>query len=597
MRNIENMKRISKKVVIKTSFALLLALITLSACGGIQDRLWLMPPGWSRAQYVTQARNSDGAPLVLDEQGNMYIFLMADGSDGNFQPAVFCLSRQLELIWEARVEETYSQADDPRILYQDGKLFLFWRAGYMVYTTKMDLSGEFVSAVRQVGTGVNVGSYEVAQGPDGNLAFWFAGDSRDPGVYILSMDDPKASPDVIDPSGIRPKLQYDAEGNLHAIWAYYPGGYEHPLFYYAFYPDGKVKAGEETIVQELVIGPTTQLTGPWMGLDGENVYVFWSIYIRTGMSAGDVRTEFVSFPYGQGAMMPEVPFGIPRAYNLSYETSREELKAGSRFPLSPGYRGATGMSDISANQKPSDELAVAFHAQVQYRWRKQRAQISAAYFDDQAIDSYQLISFTSTESRAPTLLSDQDGYLYLTWMERTSLPGFSVYVASTAPDLVTELVDLRSKDVWAIIGDTAFGMLVGAVLSPFAAAIWMIVPMVLIALTGKLRPGHHRLIGIIGTLVTLGLALASFWVAKFATLSSMANFVPFSPWIPIMPQMWETPLRIGIPILIFLVSVLVAWNYTYRRNNEAPLYFMLIYIALDALMTMAVYGLLIYDAV
>ena len=88
-----------------------------------------------------------------------------------------------------------------------------------------------------------------------------------------------------------------------------------------------------------------------------------------------------------------------------------------------------------------------------------------------------------------------------------------------------------------------------------------------------------------------------FWYTKFATLGNVESFVPFSPWIPHLPAAWALPLQIGVPLLILLVSVFVAWNYTYRRNSESALIFTLIYIAVDAALTMALYGMLIYDAV
>jgi hypothetical protein len=172
-----------------------------------------------------------------------------------------------------------------------------------------------------------------------------------------------------------------------------------------------------------------------------------------------------------------------------------------------------------------------------------------------------------------------------------------VYFASTAPDVQQALGDLRGRDVVGIIGDAVFGMLIGFVLSPFAAAIWMIVPVLLIAVTGKLRPGHHTKRGKVGTVVTLGLAIYVFWYTKFATLGGVEYFVPFSPWVPRIPPAWSLPLQIGVPLFILLFAVLIAWNYTYRRNSESALVFTLIYIAADAALTMALYGMLIYDAI
>jgi len=60
--------------------------------------------------------------------------------------------------------------------------------------------------------------------------------------------------------------------------------------------------------------------------------------------------------------------------------------------------------------------------------------------------------------------------------------------------------------------------------------------------------------------------------------------------------MWLNPILIvGVPLLIALFGLLIAWNFTFRRQNPSVMNFMLIYMAFDGTLTLAVYGFLIYS--
>ncbi|MBN1666125.1 MAG: hypothetical protein JW862_03530 [Anaerolineales bacterium] len=585
-------KRIWRAVLIYTLLAVL-----LTGCSGVADRLWLRSAGWGRAEFIGTTANSDGVPMVV--AGDCIYMFLASNAEEVVHPQVLALDRTGAVVWETTLDEPLSQVSDLSLLQQASSLHLFWRNSRKLYTAVLDTSGEVVQAATLLSGDAVVDSYSAALSPDGEIALWYALERRDPSLYNLTLDGTSVESVLVDAEGVVPTLRFDQQGNLHAVWAHHPPGYEHPFFFYAYYPGGKFEPDREVTIQELTTSPTTQISGPWMGIDAESVYVFWSIAIRTGMSAGSVNTQYISFPLEAGANTPEVNFSVPDEYDLPYdEFPGADFLAGERFVFGEErYPGKSGLNNVSTNPTQAGELAVGFDTSIKYRFRKSRNQVGVGYFADGTPTSYQLLSFTSTESRAPMLQNGTDNYLYLTWLERGAASGFLVYFASTAPDIQQALGNVRSQDVFIIIGDAIFGMLIGFVLSPFAAAIWMILPVLLIVVTGKLRPGHHLAIGKISTLVTLGLAVFVFWYTKYATLGGVEFFVPFSPWIPHIPEAWFLPLQIGVPVLILLVSFLLAWNYTYRQNSESALIFILIYIAVDAALTMSLYGMLIYDAI
>jgi hypothetical protein len=51
-----------------------------------------------------------------------------------------------------------------------------------------------------------------------------------------------------------------------------------------------------------------------------------------------------------------------------------------------------------------------------------------------------------------------------------------------------------------------------------------------------------------------------------------------------------------VPLLITGLALAVAWRYTYGRDRPSPFFFLLSYMALDSVLTMAVYGVTFYGA-
>jgi hypothetical protein len=83
-------------------------------------------------------------------------------------------------------------------------------------------------------------------------------------------------------------------------------------------------------------------------------------------------------------------------------------------------------------------------------------------------------------------------------------------------------------------------------------------------------------------------ALLVFQLMKFITLPTLTTYVPFTAWIDI-PEWFWTPLRYGVPVVIFLISLYVA-NKVRLRYSDSTLAFYLGVTITDALLTLAIYG-------
>jgi hypothetical protein len=251
--------------------------------------------------------------------------------------------------------------------------------------------------------------------------------------------------------------------------------------------------------------------------------------------------------------------------------------------------------EVTSNPNQTSELAIAAAVKIDYLRRKQEVQISTLFLRDGEIRDYQLLSFSPANSDAPSLLSDDEGNLFLTWLEKGDLPGSTVYFATTSQAFAQNLDQFELKDFLSIAFESLFGIASGLVLIPLGL-VWIVVPIILLALTTRLRKEDETLTAP-GTLISLALAIAAFWGGKTVFLPQIGDYAPFSAWIPSFPISLYTPFRIGIPVIITLLAFFAAWAFTYRREQRSPILFLLIYAAVDGILSLGLYGALIMGGV
>jgi hypothetical protein len=270
---------------------LVLGLLLLSACSGGEAREWLKAPDWSHGVPIEETRIADPAAMAVDDAGGIYL-LFVTAVNEQLSPKIVALNRQAERVWEKTLPVVLSQPDKPVILWDGQVLHLFWLAGNSLYQAQMDTAGNLVAEPRLLSGDKIVDAYDVALTPDGLLTVWYAGQRRDPGLFALMDGQLTEDAILVDPDGVRPSLQYDGAGNLHATWAHYPPGYSDTVFYYAAYPGGLYEPGRETAVFESVLKTTDIMTGPWLGMDEQQAYLIWNISVRTGAEAGKILTAY-----------------------------------------------------------------------------------------------------------------------------------------------------------------------------------------------------------------------------------------------------------------------------------------------------------------
>ena len=573
-------------------------LAAISATTSEVDRLWLNAPGWSRAQLVSDTSVRQPVAVALDETGGIYLFTFEQKGSAH-RARVVALDRAANVVWEHTLDGTFAKPQSPEILWDEQGLHLLWLDDGGLYAARVDVSGNSLDAPALLSGGRRVGDYDLVTGP-GGTTIWYGGTRREPGVYTRPLQDPSARATLVDGEGLQPSVEVDSEGSLHATWVTYPPLGHQPSLYYAAYPGGTYAPGQQALVRDLTLERDSTMMGPWIGIDEEQVYLIWTESFQSHEHGYLTQTEYVSFPPQEPGQASDTKLiTVPNTGNLSYEPFTEDaLAAGQRVSLTSGRYSRTVVPvDVSVySPEAGAETVLALRADLRHQRANAVGQIGTLFMESGAPASYQLLTFNPKFSQGPALASDDTGHLYVTWIERKEeIPGYQVYLASTAADLRQALDPLTRGDTGRMVTNTFFGMLTGAVFFPIAMLLWLVLPSLILAVTWPFRR-HSESLTSRASLLSIALALLAYWGVKLVTFSQAGGYVPFSGWIPIIPSWLGIVLQVGMPIITALISFATAWYAVKRLHNKSAVVFVIIYALVDSLLTMAVYGGLLYDA-
>jgi hypothetical protein len=570
----------------------IVATLLLTGCSAQTDRIWLNAPDWSRAQYIGDTASGD-RPVFALAPDNSATFLLVVNQNGRYHPKAVHLDGSGVKRWEQEYPEiNMARPDMARAYWADDAIHAFWLSNESLYHARLNpANGQMDGPPDKLSGDIRVGDYAVAVDQSGKMVVWFSGPRIKPGLYRLENNDLAGKPVLIDETGIRPTLAFDGNGALHALWARYPMGQPDVTVLYATDALNGPAESDTHVVATPKAAMGSVFSGPIMGLAGDTAYVFWSIEIRTGVAAGAVDARYLTFPVDNPAATSKpTQMYAPSDYHLPYEDWLDEgFRAGKRSGLVSPRTGK--ITQLYAHSSDLPELVTIQRELVQFTMRDTAYQIGTLFFNDGQPDSYQLLSFTGGDSRSPYITSDADRWLYASWMERGEIDGFRIMYASTNPVIVKSYAQLSGEDYQTLAARTGFGIISSALLFPFIL-MWMIAPIVLYLITFPLRRNNEGEMST-GVIISLLISIVGYWIAKFGFLGGITSYVPFSAWIPVIPDRLALPLQIGIPALILGVSLGVAWLFTYKRQNPSSLLFLVLYLAVDGLLSAAIYGPLI----
>ena len=582
-------------------FVFIITALILSGCSGEGlDKLWLKSEGWSRGVLMGETAMASPMEPVIFPDGNVYsvIFPRSDVEDGLYQPTLTVLSPDAQNRIQIPLNFQIRQPRKAKLILNGERLDLFWIDSNQLKVVQLTEQGELLSEIELLSTEDRVDHLEVVETEEG-YEIWYSGSKETPGVFALRGELGNLEKSVMDPEGIRINLFVDAKKQLHASWARYPVSYGDLEFYYLQPADLDSAASQPMMVYSTGISPAVKVDGPVLGIDDEVGYFIWTTTIISGLEAGDRRTSYRYFPVGEPEnIRPPMAFRVPLIANLpTSEYLNGTFQTGERVNVFSGIPSSSAIENIEILGGQHEELAFVYRSRSEFKWRDFRNQANIAFLSDGLITTYQPLSYTSAESYYPSVVNDQDLNLYVTWLEKGET-SYRAYLTTTDPLKKEHLNLVTTDDYLYLSAEGVFGLLAGAVLSPFAAAAWGGFGLFGFIFNMIFSQFNKRVFRTIGEILSIVTGMGVFWFMKLVTLPGLKtwDYVPFSAWIPRIPDTLTQPLIYGVPALIALIALSMAYFNTYGKKSGSPINFYLLYCAVDTLLSCAVYGVLIYGS-
>jgi hypothetical protein len=567
--------------------ALLMVAVFVAACQSAPQRERKPSADWSRGVLVGRYAKGSIGIAVEDAGARVHLVWPSDIGEGGYFRYVR-LDTQANLA-AAKDLELPGLLRAPRlVLAEAGGLHFFWASrapgekAWTIWHMMLDPEGNPASPVVQISApGVNVGDYAVASDHQGGaLVAWDNGSFGN--INLQSIDRaglPASESIALELKGKSPSLSVSADGELALAWLGESG------FSYAYTPLEALSIKEPTQIVDLVMGTGQSLVGPFLGTAGDWAYVFWSVLNQSGLEAGTGYTAYAAFllsaPEKQGATR----LWISPEQEQPYAPYQGVF---SIAQLVPPVREAWASSDYILRPSvmqgnPAGELAVAVALNQQMRL-DQHLQVAVAVFKEGQFEGYTLGTKTEGISDNPVLFVDSANQLHLAWREGAA--GNGIFYATTQPQAIAALDRLNIGDLVNAIFQGGLESIVSVALLPVIGFGWLLPGMLIVGIVKLLRDQDNLTDWRFW--VPLGIAIMAFYAAKLATLPTITTYVPFSAWLD-LPSRFDMYLRLAVPALIFVISALVAQRVCQRHSQSAVLFY-IAFTLVDALLTLAVYG-------
>jgi hypothetical protein len=214
-------------------------------------------------------------------------------------------------------------------------------------------------------------------------------------------------------------------------------------------------------------------------------------------------------------------------------------------------------------------------------------QIVNLVFGDGGLRGYQVAGSTTHWSRLPNVVADNDGDLYLSWVDGLE-PGPSDVFFATTVQRVRERVDgLTGSDLLSASLNTAFSAVTGVAAMPLAIS-WALGPVIWALVVGHFIGGSG--VRSAKGYAALAVGIIIYQVSKLYFSPSLLNYVPFSASVPFLPEGLHYPLQAMVPVGVAGLATLGTVFALVRAQTSNLLVFSLVFILIDASLTVMVYG-------
>ncbi len=422
----------------------------------------------------------------------------------------------------------------------------------------------------------DVGEFSIAPDGEGGLfVFWEAADEGALyGTQISSAGETIQQPILLVDQGESPYLASDGD-HVYGSWL------DNGNVFYGQLPSPQLAPIRGTRVTDITLGTGETLDGPALGLGGDWAYIVWSTYSSSGLEAGTAATKYVAFSMDDPLLGTGETVRVSSAEETPYAPYESAYQITQLAPPAAISESSGLVRQPFPAAGRDDELAVAV-AVAQESRLDEIVQVGVLLFKQGVYQGYQMAGKTEAFSQQPVLAADMTGNLHLAWREGGR--GSQAYYAVTSAEGRQALDRMSGGDVASTALGGGIEVVAGMLFFPLAC-VWIFPGLLLIGLLHLYR-GESELRDPL-TLVVLLVSVVASQIVKFAFLPTISFYIPFSAWLDISPS-WEEPLRYMVPIMTLGTGILAA--FLLRKRYDSALAFFFIVIAVDALLTLAIYG-------
>lgn len=432
----------------------------------------------------------------------------------------------------------------------------------------------------------DVTGFQMYADPDGQMAFVWSSEiqGHEQGMIHTTLDASVARKRLV-PQGIDPFALVDAAGNVHLVWLQANAVSARQVYHAILGPDADLDPKGGRRVAAFEFGEGAIYYGPVMAFEADRIYVFWGIQnLGGGLTPTAADSYYAVFKRGESSVASGV-VGFPPSsqpeysdYAGPYGYTQLDLLSPDEILYSSDFVNAP--SPVGGQQ---GEIAVAFSL-ITASQADSQIQLALGVFAQGKQVGYQLASKTPGAALIPTLVSDHDHNLHLSWIDTAGFRTYDVYYASNAPKAKQWLNRTSTEDVVLGTADIVWGVFSGLGLLPIAG-IWVFSG--LIWIVGYFTFSGHEDLEFTGGKLGFAIAIVIYVGAKLIFLPGLSAGTPL---IHLLDREWAAVFSVALPVVMFVLGIGAV--YLYARKALRPTIFRgyFIFALVDTALTLVLYA-------
>lgn len=569
----------------------------LAGCDLGAEKSFRVVSDWSRGQVIGISALSNPIGMWVDPGGSpVHLAWVAQGESGELLHYVQ-LNELAEVIVDRDLEVPARHPHRLQLL-PDGRggTHLFWQDTHEgargLYHLRIGSEGRPASyPARLSPADIIVESFYAGLNGRGEIeVFWSSQNGEHPGIYCAILDswgEIVSHSTLIREGGLDPHFALAGDGTLHLTWIQKPSYEEHEIYYATLGPadatlQGATQVGSYRGGTGLVGYPSR------IGLANDDVYIFWSVERRGGgLTPPAAQSYYTTFPQGKPESGRVEQIGIPRDPKPDYSRAEgafnySELAAPAQG-VAAVYVDSPFVYQLSLVSQDGSELPVAFATQLSTR-TQDRIQIALTVWSGGALKGYQVAARTRSISLRPVLVVDAVGDFHLAWIDTGGFGEYDVYYATTAPEAKAALNRIATRDVLSGVFNILWGF--GQAVSFFPVFLfWLLAPLIWVSAFSFIRVDDD--LTHTAAKVALGIAFLIYFFTKFFVMP--AGFMSYVPFINDVPPPFDQWLTMGLPVIVFGLSVLAALLHARRSETKSVFAAFFIFAFTDGALSLLIY--------